>query len=617
MHDIQNTQLRDGRHKHGGNNRKILCDIVCNGEGGKRAAGDEQLLADFHHLQDLGGIGVQIHHIGGLLGRGGAGVHGKAHVCLGEGGRVIGAVAGHGDDLSLRLLFFDDADLVLRLALGYEAVHPGLFGDSGCGQGVIAGTHDGLDTDRAQTFKTLCHAGLYGVFQVNHAEHLIVLAYDQRSAAQRRNLFHMDMQIGRNLSALRRNVLLNRVRSAFANLGAIREIHAAHAGLGCKLHVGGARGFLNVGSQTASQLQRGFALGGFVAKAGQRRAANQIAAVCPFYGEEISGQAVAKGNGAGLVQNHGVYIAAGLDRLAGHGDHIEAGHTVHTGNADGGEQAADGGGDQTNHQGNQGGQRQLNPAIHADGIQGDNHDQENDGQGNQKRAQCDFVGRFFAGGAFHQRDHPIQKAVAGIRGDADFQPVRHHGSAAGHGAEVAAALPNHGSGFTGDGRFIHRRNAFDHLAVTGNHLAGRHHHNIALFQLAGRHDGFAAVLIQQMGLGVLLGFLQAGGLGLAPALRHRLCEVGKQHRHQQNDGNNQVVSAQSGIALAKQPRHNRQQQRNQEAGFHHEHDRILEHIAWVQLFYGTNERLFQDLRGQQLFVLFLTHSTKILLSPKE
>ena len=190
-------------------------------------------------------------------------------------------------------------------------------------------------------------------------------------------------------------------------------------------------------------------------KAGQSRTANQIATACTLHGEEISGQAVAECNGTGLIQNHGVHIAAGFHRLTGHGDHIKAGHTVHTSNADGGEQTADGGGDQTNHQGNQGGQRQLNPTIHPDGIQGDNYDQEDDGQGDEERAQRNFVGRFFPGGAFHQSDHPIQKAVAGVRGDADFQPVGYHGGTAGNGAEVAATLTNHRSRLAGDRRFIH------------------------------------------------------------------------------------------------------------------------------------------------------------------
>ena len=119
-----------------------------------------------------------------------------------------------------------------------------------------------------------------------------------------------------------------------------------------------------------------------------------------------------------------------------------------------------------------------------------------------------------------------------------------------------------------------------------------------------------------MSLGVLLGLFQAGGLGFAPALRYRFCKVGEQYRNQQNDGNNQVVSTQAGVAFAEQPRHDCQQQCNEEAGFHDEHNRVLNHIPGVQLFYRSDERLFEDFTGQQLFVLFLAHITNILLSPR-
>ena len=426
----------------------------------------------------------------------------------------------------------------------------------------------------------------------------------------------MGVQVGRNFSALCRNILLDGVRSALADPGAVGQVHAAHAGLGGELHKGGTGNLLAVISQTASQFQRGFALGGLIVKAGQSRTANQIAAARPLHGEEVGSQTVAKGDGAGFVQNHGIHVAAGLHGLAGHGDHIEPGDAVHTGDADGGQQAADGGGNQTNHQGDQGGQRQLNPAIHADGVQGDNDNQEDDGQGNQKGAQGDFVGGLFPGSAFHQSDHAVQKAVAGIGGNPNFQPVGHHRGAAGHRAEVAAALTNDGGGFAGDGRLIHRGNALDDLAVAGNNLSGRYHHDIALFQLTGGNQGLAAVRTQQMSLGVLLGLFQAGGLGFAPALRHGFCKIGEQYCNQQNDGNNQVVSTQAGIALAEQPRHNRQQQRNEEAGFHDEHHRIFDHIPGIQLFDRTDERLLEDFTGQQLFVLFLAHITKILLSPR-
>ena len=89
-------------------------------------------------------------------------------------------------------------------------------------RGIVAGAHDGFDADGAQTLKTLCHAGLDGVFQVNNAQNLVVLAHDQGRAAQRRNFLYMGAQVSRDFSALRRNILLDGVRSALADPGCRR-----------------------------------------------------------------------------------------------------------------------------------------------------------------------------------------------------------------------------------------------------------------------------------------------------------------------------------------------------------------------------------------------------------
>src|SRR5512142_16486 len=49
-------------------------------------------------------VGVEVDHVAGLLGRLGAAVHGDADVGLRQGRRVVGAVAGHRDQLALGLL---------------------------------------------------------------------------------------------------------------------------------------------------------------------------------------------------------------------------------------------------------------------------------------------------------------------------------------------------------------------------------------------------------------------------------------------------------------------------------------------------------------------------------
>ena len=101
----------------------------------KRPAGDEQLFADFDDLDQLRRIGVEVHHVAGFLGGLRAGVHGHADIRLGQRGRVVGAVAGHGDHAcrpacSLRM----QRQLVFRLGLREEIIHAGFHGDRRGGQ---------------------------------------------------------------------------------------------------------------------------------------------------------------------------------------------------------------------------------------------------------------------------------------------------------------------------------------------------------------------------------------------------------------------------------------------------------------------------------------------------
>ena len=58
----------------------------------------KQLLADFDDFDQFGGIGIEVHHVGGLFGGLRSRVHRHADVGLRERGRVVGAVAGHRDE---------------------------------------------------------------------------------------------------------------------------------------------------------------------------------------------------------------------------------------------------------------------------------------------------------------------------------------------------------------------------------------------------------------------------------------------------------------------------------------------------------------------------------------
>ena len=95
-------------------------------------------------------VGVEIDHVAGFLRRHGAGVHRDADIGLGQRRRVVGAVAGHRDELAARLLALDQLQLVLRRRLGEEVVDAGFGGNRGRRQRVVAGDHHRLDAHRAQ-----------------------------------------------------------------------------------------------------------------------------------------------------------------------------------------------------------------------------------------------------------------------------------------------------------------------------------------------------------------------------------------------------------------------------------------------------------------------------------
>src|ERR1700687_6179039 len=162
-HYVQNPELRKGGGKHCGNNCEVFGDVIGNGEGGKRSARDEKLLTNLNYFNELGGVGVQINHIAGFFRCLGAGVHGYANIGLSERGRVVGAVASHGDKFALSLLLPDQRHLVFRLGFGKEIVHASLAGDSGGGQWVVGGGRHGANVHGGQVVEAFAHASLDNV----------------------------------------------------------------------------------------------------------------------------------------------------------------------------------------------------------------------------------------------------------------------------------------------------------------------------------------------------------------------------------------------------------------------------------------------------------------------
>ncbi len=111
------------------------------------------------------------------------------------------------------------------------------------------------------------------------------------------------------------------------------------------------------------------------------------------------------------------------------------------------------------------------------------HDQEDDREAGQQDIQGDLVGRLLALGAFHQADHAVEEALAGVGADAHDQPVGEQPRPAGDCAAVAARFADHRGAFAGDGALVHRGDPFDDLAIRGHHVAGFHQVDIVLLQL--------------------------------------------------------------------------------------------------------------------------------------
>ena len=141
--------------------------------------------------------------------------------------------------------------------------------------------------------------------------------------------------------------------------------------------------------------------------------------------DEFAGHAVAEGDGAGLVEQQRIDVARRLDGAAGGGEHVEADQPVHAGDADGRQQAADGGGDQPDQQRHQHGDRECRAGIAAEA-----HSVTTAIRKIRVRPRAgskrELIGRLAALGAFHQRDHAVEEGRARLGGDADHDPVGHH-----------------------------------------------------------------------------------------------------------------------------------------------------------------------------------------------
>jgi hypothetical protein len=265
------------------------------------------------------------------------------------------SAGGHRDEVALRLLLADEAHLVLGRRLGEEVVDAGLGGDRRGGEAVVAGDHHGADAHAPQLVEALAHALLDDVLEVHHPERPVVLGDDEGRAAGPRDPLDDVGEPVHVAAAAPADEGLHRIGGALADRGPV-HVDAAHAGLGAERHELVLAGDLLALAQREALLRQNddrAALRRLVGEGGELRGLGELPLRDPGGGQELGRLAVADRDRAGLVEEEHVDVARRLDRAAGHRQHVALHEAVHPGDADGGEERADGRGDEGDEEGHE------------------------------------------------------------------------------------------------------------------------------------------------------------------------------------------------------------------------------------------------------------------------
>ena len=128
----------------------------------------------------------------------------------------------------------------------------------------------------------------------------------------------------------------------------------------------------------------GAAFGSFIGERGKLRGVGQLGFGDAGRGMKGGGFAIAEGDGAGFVEEQHVDIAGGFDGAAGHGDDVALNQAIHACDADGGEQAADGGGNQADEKRDEREDALRRAGVDGEGLQRDDGEQKNDGEAREQ-----------------------------------------------------------------------------------------------------------------------------------------------------------------------------------------------------------------------------------------
>ena len=421
------------------------------------------------------------HHVRRVDGHIRARTDGNADVGPGQGGRVVDAVAHHGD-LALLLQLTNDAFLALGQNACDDLIHARLRADGSGRAFVIAGEHDHM---QAHVLQLPNRAGAVLLDHVRHGDHtqqLSVPAEEQRRFSGFGQFFRLLLHFLRNLCP------------PFDKAGA-----AAAEGLpvpNSRQPVAGKR--LKFCDLVSDQTVR---LRSFQNGPGQRMLAlclqrkgvfQQLPFVNAGDGQKIRHPWLAGGDGAGLVQRHNLDTARFFQRSgcfeqnAVFGSQAAAYHDRHRGSQTQRAGTAD------DQHGNAARQRIAHfPAQQQPDNSGDHGDGNDRGDENTRHLIGDLGDRRFGGRRV--RDHLNDLGKGGVLADPGGAAFQEAGLVDRSGGNIVAGAFIRRNTFAGQRGFIDGAVSFQHHAVHRNAFARANGEYIVFLHLLHGHGHFHAV----------------------------------------------------------------------------------------------------------------------------
>ena len=488
---------------------EVLRHIIGDRKRRQRATRHEQLFPDFHDLDELCGIGIEVDHVTGFFRGLRAGVHRNTNVRLGECRGIIGAVAGHGDETTTSLLALDERHLVFGLGFGEKIIDARFLRDCGGSKWIVTSDHHRANAHRAQPIEAFPHAALHDILEIDDPEcvggRAVAFCNDEWCAAIARDPLNQCVEIGRNHAAVLAHPAQHGVASALTNLPTIEQVHAAHARR-CRerheLHSTLACAVRYIATAKRKLFLRknhdATSFGCFVRERRKLRTISERLFFNTGHGHECGGLAIAEGDGSCLVEQKRVDVACCLDGTATHCNHVLLNEPIHARDADRRQQATNGCRNKTDEECDQHRNRHWRLSIDRKRLQRGHGQHKNDRQSRQQNCQRDLVGCLLTRRAFNQCDHAIDERFARVCRDADDEIVAEYARSASHGRTITATFSNDGGALTSDRAFVYGRNAFDNLTIAWNDITRQTEHVVVSTQRLSGHVDRGCIAIMSV-----------------------------------------------------------------------------------------------------------------------